>query len=184
MPRTTSMSGDWRRLATTASRGPGGALSTLASAPPAYGGVMRRVIALALLLALVGVSGQWSVAKADGVCLTRDEAITVVAHKADVEHGGRVNKWRVWAIMDRESGGWHCWPNGRVKVSATADHGLLQLNPNGVFRNCRVNPYCNVPSMIDDPGLQVDIMLNYYELYGDLCPWNPAGNYMPGCGYR
>ena len=88
--------------------------------------------------------------------------------------------------MDRESGGWHCWPNGRVKVSATADHGLLQLNPRGVWLNCRVNPYCNEPWMIDDPGAQIGVMLNYYELYGDLCPWNPdpRGNYMPGCGYR
>lgn len=26
-------------------------------------------------------------------------------------------------------------------------------------------------------------MLNYADEYGDLCPWNPGGNYQPGCGY-
>ncbi len=26
-------------------------------------------------------------------------------------------------------------------------------------------------------------MLNYADVHGDLCPWNPAGSYLPGCGY-
>ena len=68
-------------------------------------------------------------------------------------------------------------------ASETGDHGLLQLNERGVFGNCLVNRWCRAPWMIDDAAAQVDVMLNYAELYGDLCPWNPAGNYLPGCGY-
>ena len=132
-------------------------------------------VMLALLLGAASVEAQG--------CMTRDEAITVIAHKADVEHGGRVDKALVWAIADRESGLRHCDGQGRVKVSATGDHGLLQLNERGVFGNCLVNRWCRAPWMIDDAAAQVDVMLNYAELYGDLCPWNPAGNYLPGCGY-
>lgn len=97
-------------------------------------------VALALLLLLA--RGEGAVA-ADGVCLTREQAISLIAHKADVERGGRsASKWRIWQIADRESGLNHCWPNGRVKVSPTNDHGLLQLSPWGVWTNCQVNPWC------------------------------------------
>lgn len=125
------------------------------------------------------------VARADnGICLTREQAISLVAYKTDVERPGIVSKWRIWQIMDRESGGWHCGVNGRVKVSRTNDHGLLQMNARGVWNNCLVNRWCHRPDLIDDPEYQIDVMINYKELYGDLCPWNPMGNYMPGCGYR
>ena len=122
-------------------------------------------------------------ADAQGECLTREQAISLIAHKVDVEHGGRLDKTLIWQIADRESGLRHCDEKGNVKVSPTADHGLLQLNENGVYGNCNVNPYCREPKMIDDPYVQIDIILNYFDLYGDLCPWNPNGNYMPGCGY-
>ena len=151
---------------------------------------MRGVWLAMLLAVVIGVGGQGvgaRLARADGVCLTRGEAIILIAHKADVEHGGRVSKWRIWEIAERESGLLHCWPSGGVKVSPTADHGLLQLNPAGVWRNCRVNRHCHEPWLIDDPEAQVDVMMNYYEIYGDLCPWNPDQihpDYLPGCGYR
>ena len=132
-------------------------------------------VMLALLLGAASVEAQG--------CITRDEAITVIAHKVDVEHGGRLDKTLIWQIADRESGLRHCDAAGNVKVSPTADHGLLQLNENGVWLNCRVNPYCNRPDLINDPYLQIDVMLNYADVYGDLCPWNPGSNYMPGCGY-
>ena len=132
-------------------------------------------VTLALLLGAASVEAQG--------CMTRDEAITVIAHKVDVEHGGRLDKTLIWQIADRESGLRHCDEAGNVKVSPTADHGLLQLNENGVWLNCRVNPHCQRPKLIDDPYLQIDVMLNYADMYGDLCPWNPGANYMPGCGY-
>lgn len=147
---------------------------------------MRWLVVLLLALALF-VSASSGVARADkGWCLTREQAITLIAHKTDVERPGLVSKWRMWAIAERESGLNHCWTNGRVKVSPTNDHGLLQFNPWGVWRNCLVNRFCDRPDLIDDPELQIDVMLNYYEVYGDLCPWNPdpRGNYMPGCGYK
>lgn len=50
--------------------------------------------------------------------------------------------------------------------------------------NCLVNPHCHEPALIGDPAAQVDVMLNYFDKYGDFCPWNPSGNYAPGCGYR
>ena len=138
-----------------------------------------EAILLAALLLLLAVRR----ADAQGECLTREQAISLIAHKADVEHGGRVDKALVWAIADRESGLRHCDGQGRVKVSATGDHGLLQLNERGVFGNCLVNRWCRAPWMIDDAAAQVDVMLNYADVYGDLCPWNPASNYLPGCGY-
>lgn len=137
---------------------------------------------LTLVVALLLLSYPRDV-QASGVCITRDEAINVIAHKADVEHGGRLSKWRIWQIAERESGLEHCVA-GRVKIGVTGDVGLLQFNPHGVWRNCQVNRYCNAPWMINDPLAQIDVMLNYFDRYGDLCPWNPAGNYMPGCGYR
>ena len=140
---------------------------------------MRYVAVLVALLLVVSGGG----VQAQGVCLTRDEAIVVIAHKVDVEHGGRLDKALIWQIAERESGLSHCDKRGRVKVSPTGDRGLLQFNPAGVFGNCLVNRWCRVPSMIDDPYLQIDVMLNYADVYGDLCPWNPAGNYLPGCGY-
>lgn len=142
----------------------------------------RWIVTAALaLLALIAAR----TAQADGdTCLTREQAITLIAHKADVEYGGRVSKWRVWQIAERESGLQHCDITGRVRVSATGDHGLLQLNPLGVWANCLVNRYCRAPWMMDDPAAQVDVMLAYAARYGDLCPWNPDGDYLPGCGYR
>ena len=119
-----------------------------------------------------------------GPCLSRDEAITLIAHKTEVERPGIVSKWRIWQIAERESGLQHCDITGRVKISPTRDHGLLQLNERGVWRNCSLNPYCDAPSMIDDPAAQVDVMLAYAARYGDLCPWNPGGDYRPGCGYK
>lgn len=141
---------------------------------------MRYVVVI-----LVAVAALWSAstAGAQGTCLTREQAITVIAHKADVERAGRIDKTLVWAIADRESGLLGCDSRGAVKVSPTNDHGLLQLNPGGVWRNCRVNPYCNRLDLIGDPYLQIDVMFNYAEVYGDLCPWDPAGNYLPECGY-
>ena len=62
----------------------------------------------------------------------------MIAHKTDVERPGLLSKWRIWEIADRESGLQHC-VNGRVKVSPTGDHGLLQFNPRGVWGNCSVN---------------------------------------------
>jgi len=142
-----------------------------------------RVACWAVILAAV-VALVWATrAEADGVCLTREQAITLIAHKVDVEHGGRLDKSLIWAIADRESGLLNCDPRGNVKVSPTNDHGLLQLNPGGVFANCTVNPYCRRLDLIGDPYLQVDVMLTYADVYGDLCPWNPAGDYLPGCGY-
>ena len=70
---------------------------------------MRLAAALALLLLLA-----WpGAARTDnGICLTREQAITLIAHKTDVERGGQsVSKWRIWQIADRESGLNHCWPN-------------------------------------------------------------------------
>lgn len=144
---------------------------------------VREFLAVLFVVAIVALALPGE-AGAGPYCPTRDELITIIAHKADVERGGRsASKWRIWQIAERESGLNHCWPNGTVKVSVTNDRGGLQLNPGGVFLNCAVNPYCNRPDMIDDVFLQVDIMLNYFDRYGDLCPWNPTGNYMPGCGY-
>lgn len=118
------------------------------------------------------------VALPQGMCLTREEAITVIAHKADVEYGGRVDKWRVWAIADRESGLLHCWSNGRVKVSPTNDVGLLQFHArrwpedNGVWHNCQVNRYCHDESKMEDPFIQIDVMMTYYDRYRNFDPWN------------
>lgn len=150
---------------------------------------MHRIVALIIWLAVVLIIALalWAdEARAAGVyCPTREEMIVIVAHKADVERGGRsASKWIIWQIGERESGLSHCWGNGLVKVSPTNDYGVLQLNPGGVARNCAVNPRCRDLSALTDPLLQVDILLNYFDLYGDLCPWNPAGDYMPGCGYR
>jgi hypothetical protein len=50
--------------------------------------------------------------------------------------------------------------------------------------NCLVNPHCHEPALIGDPAAQINRMLNYFDKYGDFCPWNPSGNYAPGCGYR
>lgn len=144
--------------------------------------LMPIVLLLAGLLLIALTLAQ--LASADG-CLTRDEAITLISHKADIEHHEPAwVKARIWAIADRESGMQHCWPSGRVKVSATNDYGLLQFNGAGVWRNCAVNPHCKEPGMINDVAAQVDVMLNYFDRYGDFCPWNPLGNYAPGCGYR
>lgn len=146
---------------------------------------MRLMLLLFLLAGLLLIALTLAqLASADG-CLTRDEAITLISHKADIEHHEPPTvKARIWAIADRESGMQHCWPNGRIKVSGTNDRGLLQLNPAGVFRNCAVNPHCREPGAIDDAAVQVEVLLHYYDLYGDLCPWNPLGDYAPGCGYR
>ena len=146
--------------------------------------LMPIVLLLAGLLLIALTLAQ--LASADG-CLTRDEAITLISHKADIEHHEPAwVKARIWQIAERESGLQHCWPGGRVKVSATNDYGLLQFNDFGVWRNCAVNPHCKEPGMINDVAAQVDVMLNYFDRYGDLCPWNPdpVGNYAPGCGYR
>jgi hypothetical protein len=152
---------------------------------------MQRALSLILrLLAIVTVilvvaSALPTFADAGANCPTREQMIGAIAHKADVERGGRsASKWIIWQIGERESGLSHCWGNGLVKVSPTNDYGVLQLNPGGVARNCAVNPRCRDLSALTDPLLQVDILLNYFDLYGDLCPWNPAGDYMPGCGYR
>ena len=147
---------------------------------------MRLMLLLFLLAGLLLVTLTIAqLASADGTCLTRDEAITLIAHKADIEHHEPAwVKARIWAIADRESGLTMCDERGRVKVSGTGDFGLLQLNPRGVWLNCAVNPHCHEPALIGDPGVQVEVMLHYYDKYGDLCPWNPAGNYAPGCGYR
>lgn len=142
------------------------------------------LLAFGLLLALLIALTLAQLASADG-CLTREEAITLIAHKADVEHHEPAwVKARIWAIADRESGLTMCDKWGRVKVSSTNDYGLLQFNGRGVWCNCLVNPHCHEPGLINDPGAQVDVMLAYFDRYGDFCPWNPAGNYAPGCGYR
>jgi hypothetical protein len=146
---------------------------------------MRLMLLLFLLAGLLLVTLTIAqLASADGTCLTRDEAITLIAHKADIEHHEPAwVKARIWAIADRESGLTMCDERGRVKVSPTGDYGLLQMNPDGIYRNCKVNPHCKEPSLIDDPSVQVDVLLDYYDVFGDLCPWNPDGAYMPGCGY-
>lgn len=149
---------------------------------------MRRTWT-ALVMALVVMTLAQTVQAAEptresGTCLTREQAITLIAHKADIERPGIVSKWRVWAIADRESGLSHCDERGRVKVSRTADHGLLQLNERGVWLACDLNPHCREPWMIDDAAAQVDVMIAYAAKYGDLCPWNPDGDYRPGCGYK
>lgn len=137
-----------------------------------------------LVLAACLAVGRGGVAQADGGCLTREQAITLIAHKTDVERPGLVSKWRIWAIADRESGLTMC-VNGWVKVSPTGDVGLLQMHRvGGVWSNCLVNRWCHRPDLISDPEYQIDVMLNYAERYGDLCPWNPNGDYLPGCGYR
>lgn len=147
---------------------------------------MRTMLILFLLAGLLLVALTLAqLAEASGNCLTRDEAITLIAHKSDIEHGNPAwVKARIWQIAERESGMQHCWTNGTIKENATHDHGLLQLNERGVWRNCAVNPHCRRDWMIDDAAAQVDVMLNYLDKYGDLCPWNPAGDYAPGCGYR
>lgn len=142
---------------------------------------MRLVVVIILATVALLMSG--ARAEAQGKCLTREEAITLIAYKADVERAGRIDKTLVWAIADRESGLQMCDPRGRVKVSPTNDHSLLQMNPGGPWSNCSLNPYCRRLDLISDPYLQIDVMFNYAEVYGDLCPWNPAGNYLPGCGY-
>ena len=144
--------------------------------------LMLIVFLLAGLLLIALTLAQ--LASADG-CLTRDEAITLIANRSDIEHGNPAwVKARIWQIAERESGMQHCWTNGTIKENATHDHGLLQLNERGVWRNCAVNPHCGHDWMIDDAAAQVDVMLNYLDKYGDFCPWNPAGDYAPGCGYR
>ena len=151
---------------------------------------MRWIVLIVALLyvtlaQLASAAPSNSPASGGEVCLSREEAITLIAHKADIEH--HEPPWvkaRIWAIADRESGMQHCWPNGRVKVSSTEDYGLLQFNGRGVWCNCLVNPHCHEPALIGDPAAQVDVMLNYFDKYGDFCPWNPSGNYAPGCGYR
>lgn len=152
---------------------------------------LRVVLAEVATVVVVGAIIAGAIARygaigtgADASCLSREAAITVIAHKADVEHAGRLSKWRIFEIAERESGLQHC-VNGSVKVSSTNDHGVLQVNPAGVWRNCAINRYCNEPWMINDFGAQVDLILNYFDRYHDLCPWNPdpRGNYNPGCGY-
>lgn len=150
---------------------------------------MRRLAVTVIVALFVGVTAlaiaRWGAIQAHATsCPTREEAVTVVSHKSDVEHGEPAwLKYRILAIMERESGLQHCTTNGAVKVSATNDHGALQVNPAGVWRNCAVNPWCSDPAMLDDFGAQVDLILTYYDRYHDLCPWNPAGRYNPGCGY-
>ncbi len=144
---------------------------------------MRLMLVLFLAAGLLLVAlAMAQLAHADG-CLTREQAISLIAHKADVEYGVPWVKATILDIAERESRLTHCDAWGNVRVSPTNDHGLLQLNPAGVWRNCAVNPHCGRWWMIDDAAAQVDVMLRYYRLYGDLCPWNPRGNYLPGCGY-
>lgn len=150
---------------------------------------MKRVwLPLLVFLAVVAIVAlappSLAGAAGDVYCPTRDEMITIVAHKTDVERQGRVNKWQVWYLLNRESGMQHCWPNGELKISVTNDHGVGQMHPAGVWGNCLVNPYCRDWSKVKDPYVQVDVMLNYWERYHDWCPWNPAGDYLPGCGYN
>ena len=149
----------------------------------------KRVCNLVGLLALlVAMFAGVRVAAADtGDCPSREDIITIVAHKADVQYSGVLSKEVIWRIGERESGLRHCNLFGFVKISPTNDHGTFQLNPAGVWRNCRVNQYCDQPGMIDDVEAQVDLIINYYRTYRDLCPWNPNHtnpNYMPGCGYQ
>lgn len=142
------------------------------------------VLVVALLITALLYVTLAQLAAADD-CLTREEAITLISHKSDVEHHNPPwVKARIWAIADRESGLTMCDRAGRVKISPTGDFGLLQYNGGGVWRNCLVNPHCHEPALIGDPGAQVDVMLAYFDRYGDFCPWNPAANYAPGCGYR
>ena len=144
---------------------------------------MRLMLVLFLAAGLLLVAlAMAQLAHADG-CLMREQAISLIAHKADVEYGVPWVKATILDIAERESRLTHCDAWGNVRVSPTNDHGLLQLNPAGVWRNCAVNPHCGRWWMIDDAAAQVDVMLRYYRLYGDLCPWNPRGNYLPGCGY-
>jgi len=72
----------------------------------------------------------------------------------------------------------------REKIPDRTGRGTGDGRRRGVWRNCSLNPYCDAPSMIDDPAAQVDVMLAYAARYGDLCPWNPGGDYRPGCGYK
>ena len=144
---------------------------------------MRLMLIVFLLAGLLLIALTLAQLASADDCLTRDEAITLIAHKT-LAAGVPALKWRIWAIADRESGMQHCAAGGWPEVSATNDRGLLQMNPWGVWRNCRVNPHCREPGAIDDAGYQVDVMIEYYRVYGDLCPWNPAGDYMPGCEYR
>jgi phosphate-selective porin len=74
---------------------------------------------VAVILAVVALLAFAASADAQGGCLTRDEAIVVIAHKVDVEHGGRLDKALVWQIAERESGLSHCDKRGRVKVRAS-----------------------------------------------------------------
>jgi hypothetical protein len=144
---------------------------------------MLRVVAV--LLAVVCSLWLYETVDAASSCITREQAITLIAHKADVENPVGLSKWVMWAIGDRESGLEMCWPNGRVKISPTGDHSLFQLNGgNAIYRNCRYNKFCNDMSRIDDPGVQIDIMQEYWRQHHDLCPWNPRGSYNPGCGYK
>ena len=146
---------------------------------------MRLMLIVFLLAGLLLIALTLAQLASADDCLTRDEAITLISHKSDVEHHNPPwVKARIWAIADRESGLTMCDRAGRVKVSSTGDRGLLQYNPAGVYRNCKVNPHCYEPALIGDPAAQVDVMLNYFDKYGDFCPWNPSGNYAPGCGYR
>lgn len=116
-------------------------------------------------------------------CLTRQQAIQLIAHLSDVVHPNTLAKEIIWQIGDRESGLTMCGNDGKVKISRTNDHGLIQMNPQGVWKNCRLNFLCKNARMIDDPQAQLEVMFNYYRVYHDLCPWNPRGSYMPGCGY-
>lgn len=151
---------------------------------------MRRLGVVLLILAALLFLRPVPLSAADAQCLTRDQAITLIAHKADIENPGVLRKEVIWAISDRESGLQNCWPNGSIKVSPTGDRGLLQMNQAGVYRNCRINRYCNDLSKISDPYVQVDIILEYYRIFRDLCPWNVQSgargfvNYNPGCGYQ
>ena len=149
---------------------------------------MKRLMALIIWLAVVLIVALALLAQeanAGPYCPTREEMITIVAHKADVEYGGRVPKWRVWQLLERESGLQHCWPNGTLKVSPTNDYGVAQMHTRGVWLNCSINPYCNDWSKVSDPFAQIDVMMRYYDRYRDFCPWNPTpgGSCNPGCGY-
>ena len=146
---------------------------------------MKIVYALlAATCLLLGLAGTTKAAEPERNCPSREDVIGMIAHKADVQYAGSgLSKWTVWHIAERESGLQHCDIWGYTKISPSDDHGLIQLNPLGVYLNCSINLYCNRPDKLDDPEVQVDIIFNYWLKYGDLCPWNPdqiRPNYMPG----
>ena len=151
---------------------------------------MKRALPLLvwLIVVLIVASAIPTPAEAAGggiYCPTREEMITIIAHKADVERGGRVPKWRVWEIFNRESGLQHCWPDGTIKIGVTDDYGVGQMNRRGIWLDCSVNPHCRDWSMVYDAYAHVNLIMNYYDRYRDFCPWNPTpgGSCTPGCGY-